>query len=253
MRMSLMTTSGMPLAQRRVEASGPLEAASAHAGGSQRLLQHPADGGVVIEDPRLYGALGGHGAGSGVVQLRSTGSSSVKIVQPGRLVNSIMPSWRRTRSWAIGEAEARAVAPPAYERVEKRVAQRFGHAWTVVLDIHAHRQRARPAGDADLRCDRACANGCGLCPPTACAALRAMFSNACTSSSRSARTGGRLGSKSSTNTRVRGYSAAINRSHVLQRVVDVDDSRRGAPPGPSMRSASATRRSASRSMTCTYS
>src|ERR1044071_9678486 len=91
---------GPLLTQSRAECCRALEAARPNARAAERLLEHPADRRIVVEDPGLDRLRLNRIDTRSLDHGRSTGSSSVKIVQPGRLEYSMEPCWRRTRSWA---------------------------------------------------------------------------------------------------------------------------------------------------------
>ncbi len=79
-------------AQRRDDIVGLIEAPRGHAAAFQRLLEHPANGGIVVDQPDLQGLR---------VHWESIGREMTKIVLPGVLSNSIRPPWRLTRSCAM--------------------------------------------------------------------------------------------------------------------------------------------------------
>ena len=79
-------------AQRCQDIVGLVEALRSHAAALQRLLEHPPDRSVVVDQPDLQ-RLGVHA--------ESMGREITNMVLPGALSNSIRPPWRLTRSWAI--------------------------------------------------------------------------------------------------------------------------------------------------------
>ena len=83
---------------------GRLERPRPHAVAAQRALQHPTNGGVVIDQPDPQCST------AHVSSPR--GSSSVKTVRPGSLSNSMMPPLRVTRSWATASPRPEPLARP---------------------------------------------------------------------------------------------------------------------------------------------
>src|SRR6266851_2485049 len=79
-------------AQCRQDIVGLIETLGGHAAAFQRLLEHPSDGGIVVDQPNLQ-RLGIH--------TESMGREMTNTVLPGALSNSIRPPWRLTRSCAM--------------------------------------------------------------------------------------------------------------------------------------------------------
>ena len=73
---------GRIAAQRRQDIVGLVEALGRHAAALQRLLQHPANGGVVVDQPDLQRLH---------IHTESIGKEMTNIVLPGALSNSINP------------------------------------------------------------------------------------------------------------------------------------------------------------------
>ncbi len=73
---------GSVRAQGHQHIVGLIEALGGHAAALQRLLQHPANGGVVVDQPDLQRLR---------VHAESMGSEMTKMVRPGALSNSIRP------------------------------------------------------------------------------------------------------------------------------------------------------------------
>ena len=78
-------------AQRGEHGRRAVERTSEHSARLQRLLEHPADRCIVVDEPYAQGLR---------VHAVSIGSDNVKTVRPGALSNSIKPPWRVTRSCA---------------------------------------------------------------------------------------------------------------------------------------------------------
>jgi hypothetical protein len=95
MRMSVTSTVGRAVRQRLERRVGAVEAPAGEARLLHGALQHPADAGIIVDDPDLDGVEGRVHAWSSVI-----GNSILNTVRPGRLEYSISPSWRLTSSCA---------------------------------------------------------------------------------------------------------------------------------------------------------
>ena len=97
---------------------------------SQRPLEHPADRGVVVDDPdvkRLFAEL----------VVASKGSRIVKTVRPGPALELDQAAVAADEVLRDREAEAGAVRAARHERIEDRVLELGRHARPVVLDLDA--------------------------------------------------------------------------------------------------------------------
>ena len=104
----------------------------------ERLLEHPADRAVVVDDPDgcEHGVGCVHRNSASAASRGRTGSRRVKRVRPGTLSNSIIPWWRPDEALRERQAQAGAALAAAHHRIEDQLGQLRGHARAVVLDGH---------------------------------------------------------------------------------------------------------------------
>ena len=113
-----------------------------HAAIAQRALQHPADGGVVVDEPDTQS--------NGVHAGSPSGNNSVNTVRPDSLSNSMRPPLRETQLLRHRQAEAGAVRAAGDQRIENARAQLFRNARAVVLHLHDGHETVAGRSYADV-------------------------------------------------------------------------------------------------------
>ena len=122
MRTSVTTHIGLFIARARRERLRRARSCASHAGGFQRLVEHPAHGRIVVDDPDGE-RLAVHAWPSAARLLTAIGRRSMNTVLPGCERYSIRPPWRLRISCASGRPRPVPVWRPGDQRIENGVAE----------------------------------------------------------------------------------------------------------------------------------
>ena len=160
-------------AQRRERIVRAVEALREHAAALQRLLEHPTDGRIVVDQPNSKRLC---------IHTESMGRKITKMVLSRRAVEFDQPAMAADEILRDSQAEACPVGAAGNERIENGVADFRKHAGAVVLELNRGHQPMAPRADADaVRAARVRSTRRGACTApldNACMALRPRFNMA---------------------------------------------------------------------------
>ena len=140
MRMSLTSTCGVVVVRARRSTSRALvKLRTGEVFARQRLLQHEADGLVIVDDPDRFHAVLWPQVNASMVQ--GSGIRILKTVLPGSLSHSISAMVLLHEGLRQRQPQPRAALPPRHQRIEDAVPDRLGHTGPVVLTCNSSASR----------------------------------------------------------------------------------------------------------------